>query len=131
MATLEEGLQKGFIDRQILTSRYVPKMIINQPEKKEFLASVLQEELSQCETFDFSVAFITQSGLNALKVQLADLYQHGKKGRLLTSTYLAFNAPEIFHALLRIPNLEVRISETPGFHAKGYLIACKKLRWRV
>lgn len=121
MATLEEGLQKGFIDRQILTSRYVPKMIINQPEKKEFLASVLQEELSQCETFDFSVAFITQSGLNALKVQLADLYQHGKKGRLLTSTYLAFNAPEIFHALLRIPNLEVRISETPGFHAKGYL----------
>ncbi|MGM0258991.1 DEAD/DEAH box helicase [Enterococcus sp. AZ102] len=121
MATLEEGLQKGFIDRQILTSRYVPKMIINQPEKKEFLANVLQEELSQCETFDFSVAFITQSGLNALKVQLADLYQHGKKGRLLTSTYLAFNAPEIFYALLRIPNLDVRISETPGFHAKGYL----------
>lgn len=121
MATLEEGLQKGFIDRQIATSRYVPKMIINQPENKEFLATVLQEELSQCETFDFSVAFITQSGLNALKVQLADLHRRGKKGRLLTSTYLAFNAPEIFYALLRIPNLDVRISKTPGFHAKGYL----------
>lgn len=125
MSSLEEGLKKGFIDRQITSNRYVPRMIINQSEKKEFLANVLQQELLQCETFDFSVAFITQSGLNALKVQLADLHRRNIKGRLLTSTYLAFNAPAIFHSLLKIPNLEVRISETPGFHAKGYLFRQK------
>src|SRR5699024_12610405 len=85
----------------------------------------LQEELDTSETFTFSVAFVTESGLNTLKTHLFDLHQRGIKGRLITSNYLDFNSPDIFKALLKVPNLEVRISDKEAFHAKGYLFEHK------
>lgn len=121
MDLLEQSLKRAFINRKEIGSEYDPKLIINQPEKKEFLLNTLQDEISQCESFIFSIAFITQDGLNALKTQLADLNQRGISGRLITSTYLQFNHPDVFDSLMKIPNLEVRLSEKRGFHAKGYL----------
>ena len=122
---LERALQKAFIDQKKDSSTLNPHFIVNQPEKKEFFLNTLQEEFSSCMDFILSVAFITQSGLNAIKVQLADLEARGITGRILTSTYLNFNHPDIFESLLNIPNLEVRISEKEGFHAKGYLFKQK------
>ena len=121
MVVLEQALKRAFIDKELAGSKYDPQIIINQPEKEEYFLNVLQNELDSCQDFFFSIAFITQSGLNALKTHLADLHKKGIKGRLLTSTYLNFNHPEMFHSLMAIPNLEVRISEKVGFHAKGYL----------
>jgi superfamily II DNA or RNA helicase len=121
MDPLVQALRHAFINNNHFGSQYDPKLIINQPEKKEFLLTTLQEELENCQSFTFSVAFITESGLNTLKTLLADLHRQGISGRLLTSTYLDFNQPDVFDALLRIPNLEVRMSDKKAFHAKGYL----------
>lgn len=121
MDLLEKSLRKAFIDRKETGSQYDPRLIINQPEKKEFLLNTLQDEIESSKAFVFSIAFVTQDGLNSLKTQLADLNSRGISGRLITSTYLQFNHPDVFESLLKIPNLEVRLSEKRGFHAKGYL----------
>lgn len=123
MEVMERALHKAFINRSLDGSKYDPKIIINQPEKEEYFLNVLQEELDHCHEFFFSIAFVTQAGLNSLKTHLSDLANKGIKGKLLTSTYLNFNHPDVFTSLLEIPNLEVRISEKEGFHAKGYLFS--------
>lgn len=125
---LEKSLKKAFIDHSLQGSHYDPKLIINDVSKKEFMLNVLHDELIYCTDFFFSVAFITQDGLAALKVQLADLHRKGINGRILTSVYLAFNKPEVFNDLLNIPNVEVRISTKEGFHSKGYLFSQKTHR---
>ena len=118
---LERSLKKAFIDQKIEGSLYDPKVIINDAETKQYMLNVLQDELNTCEEFFFSVAFLTQDGLAALKTQLADLHKQKIKGNILTSIYLAFNQPAVFEDLLNIPNVEVRISKKQGFHSKGYL----------
>lgn len=118
---MERSLKKAFIDHQLQGSHYDPQLIINDVSKKEFMLNVLHEELVTCTDFFFSVAFVTQDGLAALKTQLADLHKKGIQGRILTSVYLAFNKPDVFSDLLNIPNVEVRISNKEGFHSKGYL----------
>lgn len=118
---LEAAIQKSFIDKSIPSNTLNPQFIINKPEKKDFFLNVLQNELDNCKAFIISVAFITQDGLNAIKAQLSDLARRGISGRILTSTYLGFNEPKVFTSLLEIPNVEVRVSNKPGFHSKGYL----------
>ncbi|KAF1299376.1 NgoFVII family restriction endonuclease [Enterococcus sp. JM4C] len=121
MEILKQAIKKAFIDKTIPSDRLNPKFIINSPEKKEYLLTTLQNDLNNCKTFFISVAFVTQSGLNAIKSQLADLESKGISGKILTSTYLGFNNPDVFASLLKIPNVEVRISKKAGFHSKGYL----------
>ncbi len=121
MEVLEKALNRAFINKDMPSGVLTPKFIVNNPEKNEFLLTTLQNNFKQCHTFFISVAFITQSGLNAIKTQLADLDKEGITGKILTSTYLGFNNPEVFSSLLQIPNVEVRISEKLGFHSKGYL----------
>src|SRR5699024_3115797 len=89
-------------------------------ENKNVLSS-LTEELGQCRSFIFSVAFITESGLAALKSHLYDLKKKGIHGRILTSTFLNFNQPKVFKELQKITNVEVRLSTLEGFHSKGYI----------
>lgn len=121
MDLLERSLKKAFINFKEPGSHYDPQLIINQPDKKEFLLNSIQDETEKCLSFIFSIAFVTQDGLNALKTYLSDLNQRGIRGRLITSTYLQFNHPEVFESLMKVPNLDVRISTKKGFHAKGYL----------
>lgn len=118
---LEQSLKRAFMDQTIQGSHYDPKIIVNNVAEQQYMLNVLQEELETCQSFFFSVAFLTQDGLAALKTQLADLNRKGIKGRVLTSIYLAFNQPKVFEDLLKIPNLEVKISSKKGFHSKGYL----------
>ena len=68
------------------------------------------------------MAFISNAVLTDLKVTFADLARRNITGRILTSTYLAFNQPKVFEELLKIPNVEVRIVDAErAFHAKGYI----------
>jgi len=121
MDLLEQSLRKAFINYKETGYQYDPQLIINQPEKKEFLLNSIQDETEKCLSFIFSIAFVTQDGLNGLKTYLSDLDRRGIRGRLITSTYLQFNNPEVFESLMKIPNLDVRVSTKKGFHAKGYL----------
>lgn len=121
MDSLEKAVKKSFIDKAFEGGDgFEPELLINNSKEQEYVLTALQKDLSNCETFMISVAFITQSGLASIKTQLADLERLGKKGRLITSDYLAFNQPYVFNDLLKIPNLEVRISEKSGFHSKVY-----------
>ncbi|WEK54682.1 MAG: DEAD/DEAH box helicase [Candidatus Cohnella colombiensis] len=98
-----------------------PKLLINNPKTNENILTPILEELSDCHSFMFIVAFVTESGLATLKSHLLDLKQKGVGGRLLTSTYLYFNNPKVFRELLKIDNVEVRLSDLKGFHSKGYI----------
>lgn len=122
LASLQESIYKGFIDHsQGRSSKHKPKLLINNVHKKETILSAIQEELTQCQDFFFSVAFITESGLATLKSILWDLHQKGIRGRILTSTFLQFNQPKVFKELLKVPNVDVRLTNLKGFHAKGYI----------
>lgn len=118
MDLLKQSLERAFIDQSVTGTLYDPKLIINQPENKEFLLTMLQDDIEQCQDFFFSIAFITPSGLDAIKTQLADLHDKGLSGRLITSTYLYFNSPTVFYELLKIPNLEVRIPKATYLNIK-------------
>ncbi len=119
---LQDSIYKGFIDQAYgKSTRYKPKLLINNANKNENILSTLLEELSHCEDFFFSVAFITESGLATLKALLWDMKQKGIKGRILTSTFLQFNQPNVFRELIKISNVEVKLTNLKGFHAKGYI----------
>lgn len=119
---LETSLHRGFIDRnQSQAGNFLPRLLVNNYKENESVLTTLVEELTHCESFMFSVAFITESGLATLKSHLLDLHQKGIKGRLLTSTFLNFNQPKIFKELLKLQNVEIRLTDLEGFHSKGYI----------
>jgi len=98
-----------------------PKLLVNNPKNNESILAPVLDELAHCTSFMFIVAFVTESGLATMKSHLLDLSRKGIKGRLLTSTYLYFNHPKVFRELLKIKNMEVRLSDLEGFHSKGYI----------
>lgn len=100
---------------------YSPQLLINNPAKNENILSSVLEQLSQCQSFMFIVAFVTESGLATLKTHFYDLKRKGIRGKLLTSTYLYFNHPKVFRELLKIENMDVRLTDLKGFHSKGYI----------
>ncbi|KGR78966.1 DUF3427 domain-containing protein [Ureibacillus manganicus] len=117
---IENSLHKGFIDQnKPVSATFKPKLLTNK--NHESVLSTLLQELKTCKTFHFSVAFITEGGLATLKTMLYDLKQKGIKGRILTSTFLNFNQPKMFKELLKLDNVEVRLTGEKGFHAKGYI----------
>ncbi|MGG1398040.1 DEAD/DEAH box helicase [Bacillus salipaludis] len=117
---IENSLHKGFIDKnKQVSAQFKPKLLTNKHH--ESVLSTLLQELKSCKTFIFSVAFITEGGLATLKTMLYDLKQKGIKGRILTSTFLDFNQPKMFTELLKLGNVEVRLTSEKGFHSKGYI----------
>lgn len=54
-----------------------------------------------------------------------DLKEKGVTGRILTSTYLYFNQPKVFKELMKLTNIEVRLTNLKGFHSKGYIFKQK------
>lgn len=123
MEELKQAIQTGFIDKTIASPKaYQPKLLFNDYKENMKLSYELNNLLRECDTFSFSIAFINQSGLAVLKQTLIELRNINKKGKIITSTYLGFNAPETFEELLKYPNIEVRIFESDkGFHPKGYI----------
>lgn len=114
------SLENGFVDEQkAALDSFKPKLLINE-QNTQVLYPLLQE-LERCHSFSISVAFITTGGLAMLKAALADLATKNVRGRILTSTYLQFNHPHVFEQLLMIPNVDVRVTNIKGFHAKGYI----------
>ncbi|TWT27252.1 DUF3427 domain-containing protein [Planomicrobium sp. CPCC 101110] len=122
LQNLQESLYKGFIDQtQHSGERFKPTLLVNNTQTNENVLNTLLEELDHCQSFLFSVAFVTESGLATLKSHFSDLQQKGIKGRILTSTFLNFNQPKVFKELLKITNVEVRLANKKGFHSKGYI----------
>ncbi|WP_020007023.1 DUF3427 domain-containing protein [Salinicoccus albus] len=117
---LLNAYEKGFLDQSSnKIAHHPPKLIINNGT--ENILSPILDEMEICESFIISVAFITEGGLATLKSTLYELAKQGVRGRIVTSTYLNFNKPKVFKELLKLPNVEVRVTDKEGFHAKGYI----------
>ena len=108
------------------------KILFNDYRRGMKVANHIKTLLSECDTFDLSIAFINHSGLQVLKQCLAEAKERGVKGRIITSTYLSFNAPKDFRELLKLyDNIDVRIypiDDKEGFHPKGYIFKCNDER---
>ena len=115
-----QSLHKGFIDRTIShKGNFMPKLLVNNNE--ENVLSTIINELHKCKTFTISVAFITEGGLASLKSHLYDLGKKGVRGKIITSNYLGFNTPKMYKELLKLKNVDVKLTGVNGFHAKGYV----------
>lgn len=120
-STLEQCLREGFIDYTAHGDpRYVPRILTNNREKKQKVLQTILAQLYTCDTFFFSVAFITKSGLACIKDAL--IQNQKACGKILASQYLNFTEPKALADLLQFPQVEVRmLTEERGFHAKGYV----------
>lgn len=124
MDELNKTLRTSFIDKSFPSNKDLrPKLFFNDYKRRMNLAFEITKRLKECDYFEFSVVFISESGLAVLKQILLNLKEKGVKGRIITSTYLGFNAPKMFKQLLSFTNIEVRIFEQEhcGFHPKGFI----------
>lgn len=101
MDELNKALRTSFIDKSFPSNKDLrPKLFFNDYKRRMNLAFEITKRLKECDYFEFSVAFISESGLAVLKQILLNLKEKGVKGRIITSTYLGFNAPKMFKQLL-------------------------------
>ena len=115
------GYTTSFIDKgHPSKERYRSDLICNTKDVGTSLLEVLKREFAGCTSFDICVAFIAESGLQPLVQALSSLRSRGVRGRILTSTYLNFNKPDVFAKLLEYDNIEVRVYQG-NMHAKGYM----------
>lgn len=95
------------------------------------MQAFLEKELSRCERFIISVAFISKSGLASLKQTLLELENRGIPGKILTTDYLTFTEPGALRSLSKYRNIEVKLfrcdKNIKGFHTKGYLFFKEKV----
>lgn len=94
------------------------------------MQAFLDKELSKCDSFIISVAFISRSGLAPLKQTLLELEKRKVPGKILTTDYLTFTEPSALKSLASYSNVELKIfrcdNNVKGFHTKGYLFFKEK-----
>lgn len=116
-----DAARAAFVDESSpCDDRLQPRVVVNSKIQGSNLLSILKRELSSCDSFDLCVAFVAESGLQPLVQVLAELQERGVHGRILTSTYLNFNKPQVFSKLLEYDNIETRVYQG-NLHAKGYV----------
>ncbi|MBD8867999.1 DUF3427 domain-containing protein [Nocardioides donggukensis] len=112
-------IEFGYLNPNVVApKRHNPRIVLNTDGTS--VLRTLREELSQCRSFLFSVAFVTPRAIALIKQELVDFQG---AGRIVTSDYLAFNSPEAFQELLNLRRLDidVRIHPAKAFHPKGYI----------
>lgn len=132
-----DGVMSGLIrQNDTAEERFVPKLISNRPGNT--MGDAIREELKGSESFDISVAFVSENALKSMYQAFVDhAKKSGKRNRIITSTKNYFNSPKAFKELMKLQrdaNVEVLIwehgdsGESGGtiaqdqlFHPKGYL----------
>ena len=120
--TLIKSLKFGFVDNiKYQDGGYSPQILVNNSDEKRYVLTALQKELSKTAAFYFSVAFVTKNGIAMIKSQLSDLMDKKVPGKILISPYLDFNDPDAMRELLKLKNVEVRLTPKKiQMHAKFY-----------
>jgi superfamily II DNA or RNA helicase/HKD family nuclease len=117
-----DNIKSGFIEKSIDSSgEFIPRLLTNEKSEGVKVLSSIIAELNTCEEFWFSVAFLTNGGLQTLVNTFKELQNHQIKGKILVSQYLNFTQPEALKRLLKFENIELRINTNENFHSKGYL----------
>lgn len=121
---LRQGYERAVVSEQIdADPAYMPQLVYNNVQEGTKVIATLEDGLRHCDRFFISVAFITEGGLEPLKLTLRELEQRGIPGKILTTDYLTFTDPKALDALHSLTNLDVRMyrSADEGFHTKGYI----------
>lgn len=121
-AEILDSAKTALIDKNYKSSLNLkPSLIINNNKNK--LLSIIIDELETCNSFKFSSAFITLSGVQPLKEIFNYLEERNISGKILTTDYLYFTEPKAIKFLNKFSNIEIKIfkHENQGFHTKGYL----------
>lgn len=102
---------------------YKPRLLINDIVRGEKVLTSVVADLTKCDEFMISVAFITNSGVTVLLNTLSDLEQRGVKGRIIASQYQNFTDPIALKRLLHFKNIELRVvtQDKANMHTKGYI----------
>lgn len=139
--SLLEALTSGFIEEKS-TADIKHQPILIQNRSGNTFRQALEEELTTCTDFYFSVAFISDQTLLSLKTKFDQFKiknntsSSPRTGHIITSTFNFFNEPSAFKELLKISrdaDIQVKVwspsqrrtsqsaqvHEYP-FHAKGY-----------
>lgn len=98
-----------------------PNLIINDYSNGTKVLSEIVSELTHCDEFMISVAFVTCSGVTPLLETLKYLDKKGVKGKILTTDYLNFSEPKALKKLLEFNNLTIKLYGKDNFHTKGYI----------
>ena len=119
---LQDAVSMSLIDRFKESSDSLrPKLVFNDLNKGSTVLVEIENRLLDCDSFWFSVAFVTKSGLVILKETLKELADKNIKGRILTTNYLEFNEPDALRELMHFSNIETRVYDKENFHTKGYM----------
>lgn len=116
----------AFLDDENISSQSMrPKFISNDATRGRKVVATLEDELRSCDSFTFSVAFVTSSGITPLLETLKELEQRGIPGQIVTTDYLCFSEPRALKKLNSLSNIEIRmyksLDSNKGFHTKGFL----------
>ncbi len=125
-----DGVMSGLIrQNDIAEERFVPKLISNQPGST--MGDAIREELKGSESFDISVAFVSENALKSMYQAFVDhAKKSGKRNRIITSTKNYFNSPKAFKELMKLQrdaNVEVLIWEHGDSGESGGTIAQDQL----
>ena len=123
---LRKGLEASFVDKSVESqSIYQPRLLTNNFKEGKKVLPYIEKELSTCDEFYISVAFINRGGIEPLLQTFRELEKKGIQGKVLTTDYLHFSEPEALRKLNSLSNIELRMYETSGntegFHTKGYI----------
>jgi superfamily II DNA or RNA helicase/HKD family nuclease len=116
---LAGDVRYGFLDKNIESRRHNnPEIILNGTSAS--VLRTLREEITKCQSFTFSVAFVSPRAIALLKQEFVEFQGNG---RIITSDYLGFNSPSAFEELKNLARLgiDVRIHASAAFHPKGYI----------
>ena len=138
-----DGSKTAFIDAAYKSNlAYKPSFIFNDNKQGVKVLTTIEEELHNCSSFIFSVAFITPGGLKPLLMVLKELEKKGVPGKVLTTDYNMFTDPTALDTLASLSNIELRMyhenainysdlvldnnrpnvdTDKIGFHTKGYI----------
>ena len=104
------GATTAFIDSTNKSSAaYKPDFISNDHKKGVKVLTFIEEELKRCDSFTFSVAFITLGGIEPLLLTFKELEERGVPGKVLTTDYNMFTDPKALDKLAEFKNIELRM----------------------
>lgn len=127
-----KGIKTAFIDHNNQSNiEHKPQFIYNDYKNGKKVISSIEDELSKCDKFDISVAFITNGGISLLLQTLKLLESKNIPGRILTTDYLGFSEPKALKKLAQFKNIDLKMymtqSAREGFHTKGYIFKKKDI----
>jgi HKD family nuclease len=107
---LLNGLKTAFINQEMNSDPYWrPKFIYNDYLNGKKVLSDINTELEACDEFIFSIAFITDAGLEPLLMTLKELETKQIKGKILTTNYLNFTNPKAIQKLNELSNIDLKM----------------------